>query len=72
MMTSTISIEQRIVGEKVFTIGIHLEGTRLLVRKVQIIYGFRVPLAETYVLDMDTAEWLQQLWVNQLYSCCLN
>jgi hypothetical protein len=73
-MTETIS-ETKVTKTETsreFAIGIHRDKKGFLVRKSEIMHGVRVPIDETYVLDLPAAIWMQQYWCNELNKINLN
>ena len=58
--------------KRVFMIGIHQDQSGILVRKSEVIFGLRVPIDQTYVLDPATAIWMQQVYANQVSPINLN
>lgn len=71
-MPATILKKTTTVRHREYVVGIYREHERLLVRKSELIGGIRVPLDETYVLDIDSAIRMQQYWINELHGFSLN
>lgn len=61
-----------LLTERVYCVGIHRDKRGYFVRKSEIIHGLRVPLDESYVLDLDRAIWLQCHWLTELTGISLN
>lgn len=75
-MESTVTLMEKKqtqpITHRVFIVGIHREGKKVLVRKSELIHGIRVVLDETYVLDIENAIWLQSTWMQELTGFHLN
>jgi len=69
---STLIEKQAKVMEKTYVVGIHREGKALLVRKSELVFGLRVPIDQTYALDVDDAVWNMQNYINEVHGFQLN
>ena len=58
--------------KRVFMIGIHQDQSGILVRKSEMIFGLRVPIDQTYVLNAAAAICMQQVYANQVSPINLN
>lgn len=67
-----LTAKKTVVKQRHYSVAIHHDNTGFVVRKYEIIFGILVPIDETYVLNIDDALWMQNLWINQLNGFSLN
>lgn len=71
-MDTPITIQKATAKHRDFVVGIYRDRKGIIVRKSEVLAGIKVPLRETYVLDIRSAVWLQNFWVSELHGHTVN
>lgn len=72
MTTTMLAEKQTTVRSREYVVGIYRERGQLVVRKFLFIGEQKVPVDESYALDIDHAIWTQNLMINQIHQFRLN
>jgi len=71
-MNTPVLIQKATAKHREFVVGIYRDHKGIIVRKSEVLAGIKVPLDQTYVLDVDSAVWLMNFWVSQLHGHSVN
>lgn len=72
MIKTKISESKLTARQHDYSIEIMLEDERTVVRKFEVIAGIRVPVDETYALDLPTAQMVVAWWTITIIGYSLN
>lgn len=71
-MNTPVLIQKATAKHREFVVGIYHDRKGIIVRKSEVLAGIKVPLNETYVLDIKSAVWLMNFWVSELHGHDVN
>jgi hypothetical protein len=71
-MNAPVLIQKATARQRDFVVGIYRDGNGIIVRKSEVLAGIKVPLNETYVLDIESAVWMMNFWVSELHGHSVN